>query len=101
MPDNANSLAVDGRMQAEMVNGDAEVIGINVRQGDIAGSPLLSPVQDPSKASVTKPRPAMVCAYRPDDRSLTAPNGPPTASADSRRLTRFFGRYRSPAKVMP
>lgn len=44
-------------------------------------APEFSPVVDWSKASVTKPRSASVCAYRPLACSFTAPNGPEIAMA--------------------
>lgn len=42
-------------------------------EGTLRGSPLLSPVYDGSRATVTYPRSAIA---RPEDCSLTAPNGP-------------------------
>ncbi len=42
-------------------------------------------------SALLNPRAAMVCAYRPEDCSLTAPNGPPTTIAGRRSPLRFFG----------
>ena len=64
------------------------------------GVPPLSPVKDGSKAIVKKPRSAIVCAYKPEHCSLTAPNGPQTAIAGS-LPSAFFGTYISAASVMP
>lgn len=50
------------------------------------GCPPLSPVKDGSKASVRKPYSAILCAYKPEDRSFTAPNGPLTARRIFRRI---------------
>lgn len=63
-------------------------------------SPPLSPVNEGSNARATKPRLASSLAYRPDDCSFTAPNGPLTARAGS-LPDAFFGTYRSPAISMP
>lgn len=53
------------------------------REATLRTSPPLSPVNDGSKANVTKPREANWFAYKPDDCSLTAPNGPLTTRAAS------------------
>ena len=59
-------------------------------EATLRGCPLLSPVNDGSKAMVRKPRSASVCAYSPDDCSFTAPNGPLTAMAGNLSATAIF-----------
>lgn len=61
-PDNADPFLIDDREDTERVNRGAEVFGIHVRDAILRGRPLLSPVQEGSKASVTKPRDAISCA---------------------------------------
>ena len=65
------------------------------------GTPPLSPVNDGSNAIVKKPLSAIVCAYRPDDCSFTAPNGPLTAIAGNFFSLTSFGSYKSATNVIP
>ena len=67
----------------------------------LRGSPPLSPVKDGSKATVIKPFSAIVWAYKPEDCSFTAPNGPDTANAATFLSPRFLGIYTSAAIVIP
>ena len=64
------------------------------------GSPPLSPVKEGSNAMVKKPRSAIVCAYKPDACSFTAPKGPHTAMAGSFPVA-FTGVYKSATSVIP
>ena len=53
------------------------------------GSPPLSPVNDGSNAIVKNPFSANFCAYKPEDCSFTAPNGPLIAIAGRFPLCSF------------
>ncbi len=73
-------------LYGQKIHRSAEIFDVDVRGSTIPGCPPLSPVKGGSKASVRKPYSAILCAYKPKDRSFTAPNGPLTARRIFRRI---------------
>ena len=87
-------------LYGQKIHRSAEIFDVDVRGSTIPGLSAALAGKRRSKASVRKPYSAILCAYKPEDRSFTAPNRPLTAIAGSFPAA-SFGAYKSAASVMP